>query len=168
MPILRNPKHEAFAHLVAKGASATDAYTSVGYKGKGAHASAHRLLQNAEISTRVAELQNNIVQAVTEKTAVSKAWVLEQLVDVIRKAKQDVEVYDRQGRPTGEYVFQGMVANKALELVGKELGMFVDRKDMTVRAVSLDQIPQDELLAAAAEAGLGIDASMAEGPSSVQ
>jgi hypothetical protein len=30
----------------------------------------------------------------------------------------------------GEYVYNGSVANKALELLGKELGMFIDRKEV--------------------------------------
>ena len=34
---------------------------------------------------------------------------------------------DRDGKPTGEYQYQGNVANKALELLGRHLGMFVDR-----------------------------------------
>ena len=40
-----------------------------------------------------------------------------------------VPVLDRQGKPTGEYTFQGNLANKALELLGKELGMFGKRGD---------------------------------------
>jgi len=31
---------------------------------------------------------------------------------------------------TGEYTYQGHVANKALELIGKHRGMFVDRSEM--------------------------------------
>jgi hypothetical protein len=30
----------------------------------------------------------------------------------------------------GEYVYNGSVANKALELLGKEFGMFIDRKEV--------------------------------------
>jgi hypothetical protein len=35
---------------------------------------------------------------------------------------------DGEKEVTGEYVYNGSVANKALELIGKELGMFIDRK----------------------------------------
>ena len=34
---------------------------------------------------------------------------------------------NRQGEPTGDYVYQGTVVNRSLELLGKELGMFADR-----------------------------------------
>ena len=30
----------------------------------------------------------------------------------------------------GDYVYNGSVANKALELIGKELGMFIDPKEV--------------------------------------
>ena len=40
---------------------------------------------------------------------------------------QAVPVTDREGNETGEYTYQGSVANRALELVGKELGMFHER-----------------------------------------
>jgi hypothetical protein len=38
-------------------------------------------------------------------------------------------VRDAKGNPTGEYRYDGSVANRALELIGKELGMFVERKE---------------------------------------
>jgi hypothetical protein len=31
---------------------------------------------------------------------------------------------------SGEFIYNGSVANKALELIGKELGMFIDRKEV--------------------------------------
>ena len=39
-------------------------------------------------------------------------------------------VLDGKGHPTGVYKYQGAVANRALELLGKELGMFVDRAEV--------------------------------------
>jgi hypothetical protein len=37
---------------------------------------------------------------------------------------------DGNGKPIGEYSYNGAVANRALELLGKELGMFIDRKEV--------------------------------------
>jgi len=37
---------------------------------------------------------------------------------------------DREEEVPGAYVYNGRVANKALELIGKELGMFIDRKEV--------------------------------------
>jgi hypothetical protein len=41
---------------------------------------------------------------------------------------QAVPHLDHEGNPTGVYTYQGNVANKALELLGRELGMFAQRQ----------------------------------------
>jgi phage terminase small subunit len=43
------------------------------------------------------------------------------------RAAREVEVLDKNGEPVGEFVFQGQVANRALELIGKQLGMFQEK-----------------------------------------
>jgi HAMP domain-containing protein len=60
MPVLPKSKHEHFAQLVAKGVSVTKAYVSAGYSGKGAAASASRMLTNASICGRIAELRETL------------------------------------------------------------------------------------------------------------
>ena len=66
---------------------------------------------------------------------------------------QVVPVRDRSGRETGNFKYDGMVANRALELLGKELGMFRDAIDHTHK--NLDKDPTkwtkeqlDEVIAA--------------------
>ena len=46
------------------------------------------------------------------------------------RALQHVAVLDRAGKPTGEYRYDGNVANRALELLGKQQGMFIDRHEV--------------------------------------
>ena len=96
--------------------------------------SAHRLKQKPNIGERVSELlkQREHINAqatakAIEKTALTKEWVIERLIENANRAMQNVPVLDRDGRPTGVYRYEGQVANKALELLGKEIGMFVDR-----------------------------------------
>jgi hypothetical protein len=60
MAVLDNSKHEHFAQAVAKGVSPSKAYTSAGYSGKGAAASATRMLKNANICGRIKELQTEL------------------------------------------------------------------------------------------------------------
>jgi phage terminase small subunit len=55
MPILENPRHEAFARELAKGKSATEAYEAAGFKP--ARQNAHRLITKNDVSARLAELQ---------------------------------------------------------------------------------------------------------------
>ena len=57
MAVLGKSKHEHFAQAVAKGLSASKAYISAGYSEKGAASSAARMLTNAPICARIAELQ---------------------------------------------------------------------------------------------------------------
>ena len=148
MPVLRNAKHEHFAQLIAKGATTPPkAYVIAGYSDKGAAQSANRLLRDAEVSARIEELREAIEkpsrERAIEKAAVDKAWVLSQLVEVVQMAKQAEPVRDAEGAATGEYKQNLAAANKALELVGKELGMFVDRKE--VRTGELDALPHDDI-----------------------
>jgi hypothetical protein len=62
---------------------------------------------------------------------VTKAWVMARLKEIVERAMQAVQVLDHDGNPTGEYSYQGNVASKALELLGKEIGMFVGRREAT-------------------------------------
>ena len=61
------------------------------------------------------------------------------MVENYGKAAQAIPILDQYGDPTGIYTFQGHVANKALELIGKELGMFRE-KDRTEIAPILKEI----------------------------
>jgi hypothetical protein len=40
-------------------------------------------------------------------------------------------VTDREGNELGEYQYQGNVANRSLELLGKHLGLFIDKVEHT-------------------------------------
>jgi phage terminase small subunit len=54
MPVLRNPKHERFAQLVASGMTAQAAFTQAGYPSP---QNAPRLRSNALVAKRIEELQ---------------------------------------------------------------------------------------------------------------
>ena len=58
--------------------------------------------------------------------------MLERLEKNYERAMQEEPILDRDGNSTGEYKYQGMVANKALELIGRHLAMFTDKhQDVT-------------------------------------
>ena len=79
---------------------------------------------NEIIQRRTAE----ILGKAAEKAEVNKAWVMERLKETVERAMQAVPHLDHEGNPTGVYTYQGNVANKALELLGRELGMFAQRQ----------------------------------------
>jgi len=51
------------------------------------------------------------------------------LVENVQRSMQAVAVRDSEGNPI-EYRWSGSVANKALELLGKHLGMFMDKQEI--------------------------------------
>ena len=80
MALLKNPKHERFAQLVARGdLSATRAYIKCGYSKNGADVSASKLLGNARVSGRIQELQSESAQ----DCKLSKKQVLDFLAEVM-------------------------------------------------------------------------------------
>lgn len=133
MPILNNPRHERFAQALAAGRPASDAYVEAGYKPNRGNATT--LKQDQSILNRVdeilAEREAMHGQATAEaikSAALTKEWVIETLMENVARAMQTTEVKRADGTGTGEYQYQGNVANKALELLGKELGMFIERR----------------------------------------
>jgi hypothetical protein len=143
------PRQEKFAQGVASGLSQSDAYReaypkSRGWKDVAVWVQGSALMKNSKVAVRVAELQAKAADTASRKLAISKEWVLGQLVENVAMAKQAEPVFDSEGNPTGEYKQNLAAANKALELIGKELGMFVDRKE--VRTGALDDASVEELL----------------------
>jgi phage terminase small subunit len=60
----------------------------------------------------------------------TKQWVIDTLIQNVQRAMQAEAVTDREGVETGEFTYNGAVANRALELLGKEVGMFNDRREI--------------------------------------
>jgi len=134
MAILKNTKHEQFAHRVAEGGSAEKAYISLGYSKKGAAQSACKLLKTPKVRARVTELKEAIAKQVVEKTGVDGAWVRVRIVEVAERCMQHSPVRDDAGKPVmvktpeGEiapaYAFDARGALAALKLLGEDVGMF--------------------------------------------
>jgi phage terminase small subunit len=132
MPALHNPKHERFAQELAKGTPAASCYEVAGFKPNRHNAAT--LARQQHISTRVSEIldKREVIHAqatadAIKSTALTKEWVIETLKENVAKAMQAASVTDSEGNPIGEFQYQGSVANRALELLGKELGMFIER-----------------------------------------
>lgn len=89
---------------------------------------ASRLTKNPNIYTRIEELQKERAEGLK----IDATYVLENLLTVSQRCQQaePVKVWNyetKQLEETGEYVFDSNGANKALELIGKHLGMFKDK-----------------------------------------
>lgn len=128
MPTLVNQRHELFSEHIASGKGIGEAYRDAGYRGH--QSGATKLLKNSKIQVRIGELKQKTVERMLEKTAITRAWVLDCLRENVERALQHRPVRDASGKEIGEYIYNGAVANRALELIGKSIGMFVERKAM--------------------------------------
>ena len=115
LPLLNNPSYERFAQLVATGQSPAQAYTAVGYQEKTAYTCGPRLLKRVEVRARVDELRQTVARSAVDAVALTRQYVLSELMDNALKAKENQ---------------QFSASNRALELLGKELGLFVDRSEL--------------------------------------
>lgn len=126
MAELKNKQYEKFCQYVASGHTKKSAYVAAGYKDNRANAAL--LSKRPEIQARIRELkeQNFMLQGEVCKTlkqieetkgdsVLDKKWVLDRLVE------------NALASMIGN---QRSAANRAFELLGKELGMFVDRSEV--------------------------------------
>lgn len=129
----RNNRHELFCREYIIDYIGTQAAIRAGYSKKTAHVQASELLKNPKVLARIRDLQKEQ----TERLAITSDWVVQQLVDVVKKSKEPEPVmewdYDEKALvKTGEYTFDSKGATKALELLGKHLGMYVDKVEEKV------------------------------------
>jgi phage terminase small subunit len=129
MPILSNSKHELFAQARAQGKSVDEAYVVAGYSANRGNAA--RLNANESVRKRIEEIMSEAAQ----KTGLTVQWVLDGLKLNYQRAMQAVAIKDHEGEPTGEFKYDGNVANKSLELIGKHLGMFKDKLELSGQVI---------------------------------
>ena len=138
MPPLKNIRQETFCLEWAKDHDDARAYKAAGYKCgtyNATHVGAHLLLKTTKIKARILELERPKLQKIhkaIEKAAVERlidrAWVVNTLVQNVDRSMKAEAVTDKDGNPTGVYQYQGGVANRGLELIGKNLGMFEEKQ----------------------------------------
>lgn len=127
-----NERQEKFALLVAQGMSATKACSLAGYAVPRVHSA--QLMKMASVQARLAELKPRMdeakVRAVVALEMPTREWV-------ISKLKSTVFAAETKGDRTAML--------RGLELLGKELGMFVQRT-MELKS-PLDGLSAEEVLA---------------------
>jgi phage terminase small subunit len=134
MPTLAKQGHEAFCQHVASGKSRIAAYVEAGYKHN--HGNAATLHGKPHIKARIAEIQCGNAQLLAIDAAISKQWVLDCLRQNALKALKT------EGGSN--------IANRALELIGRELGMFLERQERG-KPGDFSHLSDEELDAALAE-----------------
>lgn len=150
MAVLPNARHERFAQELAKGKTADEAYETAGFKANRGNAT--RLKANESIESRVREL----LEGAAERAEITVARVLEELAKVgfanagdyfawgpygITVKDQDTLTPEQQAAvaEVSQTISDkgGTIRVKlhdklgALEKIGKHLGMFVDKHEVT-------------------------------------
>ena len=107
--------------------------------------------------------KGSATEQAAERLSIDREWVLRKLKENVTRALQERPVLDSSGKPTGEYRYNGPTVNRALELIGKEVRMFVDRKEVGQPGefAELENMSADELRAYIMQA-LGEDANKNE------
>lgn len=133
--IVLSPKVERFCQELMIDNIGTQAAIRAGYSKNTANEQASRLLAKHNVALRVKELRESL----SEKTLISAEYVLKSLKSVAERCQQaepvmrynpvdkemeQVKEEDENGNMVGLYQFDSQGANKALELLGKHLGIF--------------------------------------------
>lgn len=114
------PKQQRFVEEYLIDLNATQAAIRAGYSPKGATVRGAELLANRNVAAAVEAAKSKR----SERTGVTQDWVIGKLVENVNRAMQAEPVCDGKGNETGEYQYEGAVANGALKLLGEHLGMF--------------------------------------------
>jgi hypothetical protein len=143
-------RQEKFARAIADGMTQADAYRAAysasKMKDETIWNSAYKIMQKGEVAARVKAIRDDLAARITEKTSIDKAWVMVKLVKVVEMGMQAEIVKDDDGKVLGDGEPQNLnAANRALELIGKEFGMFIDRKE--IRTGALDGLEHSQLKA---------------------
>jgi len=111
-------KQKAFCREYLKDYNATQAYIRAGYtNSKHSHIYAYKLLQSIYIQQKLQELTAK--QA--EKAEITVEWIIKELKQMYERCQTTLSA---PGAIAG--------ATKQLELLGKHIGMWIDRSELTI------------------------------------
>ncbi len=128
-----SPMQARFVEQYLIDLNATHAAIRAGYAKKNAKQQGYALLQKRAVQEAVTEA----IQARSERTKADQDWIVERLIENVERS-MTIEPVMVGGVETGEYVYQGNVANKALELLGRHAGMFNDKLKLGADTSLLD------------------------------
>ena len=115
-----NSRQQRFTSEFPIDLNGTQSAIRAGYSPKTADRTAYKLLRKAEIQqairVRFAERE--------KRTQITQDRVVEKLWEIVLRSMQTIPVVDGRGNPLGEYTYHPGAATRALELLGRHLGMW--------------------------------------------
>lgn len=106
--------------------NATQAAIRAGYSKKNAEKIGYQLLEKTRVATAIQKAQKHL----SERAQISQDEIIRDLIEIKERCLQRVPVVDRKGNQIQDengrdvWEFDAKNANRALELLGKHLGMF--------------------------------------------
>lgn len=132
---LTNSKHEKFTLAVFEGDPGRKAYRdhcNPNVSDAVADSAASRLLKSVKVAARLDELKASVAEKVVKATAVTEQWLTERVQALAQKAEDSGQL---------------AVAKGCYELLGRDKGVFVERRIVTVRRLADLEMPELEELA---------------------
>ena len=130
-------KQQRFVEEYLVDCNATQAAIRAGYSKRTAAQIGHELLEKTLVAQAIKDAQ----QKRTDRIEVTQDYVLSTIVDTVERCKQSSPVLDRKGEQVmtetadgnlaAAYAFNPNAVLKGSELLGKHLGMFVERHEHT-------------------------------------
>ena len=122
---LKNNGHEVFARERASGLTLHAAYhEAYDCNDEQAKRKGWRLAQRPEIKDRIQWLIRQGKESAIERIAVDRAWVLDKNRKIIERGLKEIPVESRSGKILGYKMADGSAAVRAVELMGREFGMY--------------------------------------------
>jgi phage terminase small subunit len=107
--------------------NATKAAFACGAPGKNASAEGRKMMEDPEI--KLALIQD--AEKMRKQCDVDEEFIINALKDNLERAMAAEEILTSKGSSTGKFRYNGQVANRTLELLGKHIGMFKDIEPQT-------------------------------------
>lgn len=108
--------------------NATDAALKAGFAERSARQQASRMLTYANIKKIIEEKNAKI----SEELLITAKELRQDLIEVKERCMEAVEVKDKKGKGLGFCVFDAKGATRAIELLGRDVGAFIERKELKV------------------------------------
>ena len=121
------PKQLAFVDEYLIDLNATQAAIRAGYSKKTAQRIGSENLLKPVIQQAISSAQRKRA----ERTEITQDYVLSTIQQTIERCKQAEPVYNKDGDETGEYKFDSNAVLKGCDLLGKHLGMFKDKVELS-------------------------------------
>jgi len=117
-----SPRQNAFILHYLNGVPATEAYQLAGFITKSYSAAAAGACYLLKCPKIYRAIRAWFVQR-TERVEIDKDYLIAKLVENLERSMRARPVFDALGHPTGEYQYEGNVANQSAKLIAQMLGM---------------------------------------------